>query len=104
MVVAREWLVTLQVVRIDGALFIVQCGDDPNVPSDQDACGVHHDLGFNCAFLTGAFSSVPLRGWRGGLERAMAQPVPPQGLGWPSDLLHLQHVKCACSSEGFVPG
>ncbi|OLQ04831.1 CDPK-related kinase 1 [Symbiodinium microadriaticum] len=31
----RILLEVLQVVRIDGALFIVQCGDDPNVPSDQ---------------------------------------------------------------------
>lgn len=33
------------VVRIDGALFIVQCGDDPNVPSDQEPFPVFHSEG-----------------------------------------------------------
>eukprot|EP00439_Symbiodinium_sp_Y106_P029214 s4995_g3.t1 len=41
----RVLLEVLQVVRIDGALFIVQCGDDPNVPSDQEPFPVFHSEG-----------------------------------------------------------
>ncbi|CAE7434202.1 CRK1, partial [Symbiodinium microadriaticum] len=41
----RILLEVLQVVRIDGALFIVQCGDDPNVPSDQEPFPVFHSEG-----------------------------------------------------------
>ena len=88
--------VRCQVVSVKDALFLVQCGDEPNVPKDEDlltcsCCDVliASVLSTSTLCLWGSVPCLPSRSWGWFLEHPMAQCAT-----WPNASWGL--LPCAC--------